>query len=74
MPRPLQCIAAQKHHPHRCHGFHSDAVAGRKIRRRRALIALARDLDLAVDQIDRALLIGQESSGTLVPACAVTSL
>ncbi len=61
MARAFQRVAAEEHHPHRPGRLHRDAVAGPEDQQARAFIALVRDLDLAVDQIDRALfMIGIE--------------
>src|SRR6516165_934520 len=53
----LQRIAAQKHHPCRLDRLYRDAVARPEDQQQRTLIALARNFDLAVDEIDRALLM-----------------
>src|ERR1700741_1751477 len=55
--RAFQRIAAEEHHSGRRYGFHGDAVAGPEDQESRAFITLVRDLDFAVDQIDRALLM-----------------
>src|SRR5262245_15800958 len=57
MARALQRIAAQKHHPSRQESLHSDAVARTEYEQARAFIALIGDLDLAVNEIDRPLLM-----------------
>src|SRR5947208_2585694 len=57
MARSLQRVAAEEHHPHRFHRLHRDAVAGPEDQKPWRLVALARDFDLAVDQIDRTLLM-----------------
>src|SRR5207248_11435479 len=55
--RPFQRIAAEKHHPRGLQRLYRDAVAGAEDQEPRPLIAFARDLDLAVDDIDRTLLM-----------------
>src|SRR5215467_9214442 len=57
MARALQCVAAQKHHPGRLERLHGDAVAWAEYEQARAFIALIGDLDFAVDEIDRPLLV-----------------
>src|SRR5271168_3122392 len=57
MPRALQRVAAQKHHPRRPQRLDRDAVAGPEDQKPRALVALVRDLDFAVDKVDRALFV-----------------
>src|ERR1700759_400879 len=57
VPRAFQCIAAQEHHARRLDRLYRDAVAGPEDQEFWALVALACDLDLAVDEIDRALLV-----------------
>ena len=57
MARAFQRIAAEKHHPRRLQRLHGDAVAGPKDQQPRPFIALVGDLDLAIDDIDRALLV-----------------
>src|SRR6202453_5481037 len=55
MARAFQRIAAEEHHPRRARGLDRDAVAGPEDQQPRALMAFVSDLDLAVDQVDRAL-------------------
>src|SRR3981189_1856008 len=49
--RAFQRITAEEHHPRRSCGFDRDAIAGPEDQQPRALIALIRDLALAIDQI-----------------------
>src|SRR6202042_2896171 len=57
MTRTFEGISTKKHHPRRFQRLDGDAVAGPKHQEARALIALIGDLDLAVDDIDGALLV-----------------
>ena len=62
--RALQGVAAQKHHPRGFERLHRDAVARTEDQQPRPLVALVRDLDLAIDDVDGALLvIGVERHG-----------
>src|SRR5437016_5936089 len=56
MPRAFQRVAAEEHHPRRLDRLHRDAVAGPEDQQPRAFITFTRDFNLAIDQIDRALL------------------
>ena len=56
VPRAFQRVAAEKHHAGRLQGLDGDAIAGPEDQEPRRLVSLVGDLDLAVDQIDRALL------------------
>src|SRR5258707_13460642 len=55
--RALQRVAAEEHHPRRLDRLHRDAVAGPEDQEARRLIALVRDLDFALDHLDRGLLV-----------------
>src|SRR6185437_7956213 len=51
MAQAFQRIAAEEHHPGRPRGLHGDAVAWPEDQELRRLVAIAGDLDLAVDEI-----------------------
>src|SRR5450755_1955823 len=55
--RAFQRVAAEKHHPRRFCRLDGDAVAGPKDQQTWPLMAIAGNLDLAIDHIDRALLM-----------------
>src|SRR5258708_19527574 len=57
MARAFQRLAAKKHHARLADGPDRDAVAGPEDQQSRALVAVARYLDFAIDHIDRALLV-----------------
>src|SRR6476660_8836279 len=57
MARAFQRIAAEEHHPRRLGSLDRDAIAGSENQQPRAFVAFARDLDLAVDHIDRAFFV-----------------
>src|SRR4051794_20614245 len=57
MARALQRVAAEEHHPRRGVRLDGNSVAGPEDQEPRPLVAFMRDLDLAVDHIDRALLV-----------------
>src|ERR1700692_908561 len=64
MARAFQRVAAEEHHPRWFDRLHGDAVARPEEPQPRPFIAFIGDLDLAVDHIDRALLmIGIERHG-----------
>src|ERR1700738_1799309 len=54
---PLQRVAAEKHHPRRFCRFDGDAVARPKDQQTWPLMAVAGNFNLAIDQVDRALLM-----------------
>src|SRR3984885_12451381 len=55
--RTFESISTEKHHPRGLQRLDGDAVAGPEHQEARALIALIGDLDLAVHDIDGALLV-----------------
>src|SRR4029077_10252435 len=55
----LQRVAAQKHHPCRLERLDGDAVTGPEDQELRTPVALIGNLDFAVHEIDRALLVGR---------------
>src|ERR1700685_366386 len=57
MTRTFERISTEKHHPRGLQRLDGDAVAGAEHQEARALIALVGDLDLAVHDIDGALLV-----------------
>src|SRR5580700_6670760 len=57
MTRTFEGISTKKHHPRRFQRLDGDAVAGPKHQKARTFIALVGDFDLAVHDIDGALLM-----------------
>src|ERR1700722_11474824 len=55
--RAFEGISTEKHHPRGFERLHGDAVAGAEHQKARAFVALIGDFDLAVDEIDRTLLV-----------------
>src|SRR5665213_724105 len=55
--RAFQRIAAEEHHPGWLQRLDGNAVAGPEDQQPWRFVALSGDLDLAIDQIDRALLM-----------------
>src|SRR3984893_7052405 len=55
--RAFQRVAAEKHHPRRFCRLDGDAVAGPEDQQTCPLMAIAGNLDLAIDHIDRVFLV-----------------
>src|SRR6478609_4723254 len=55
--RSFERVAAEEHHTRRLCRAYRDAVAGTKNQQLRRFVSVARDLDLAVNNIDSALFV-----------------